>query len=179
MKEIAYSILDEIKNTIRLVDEKPLFLLAEEILQAKRVFVAGSGRSEQNARIFAMRLMHLSIPSYVVRDVTTPAITKDDLLIVFANAPENKWLCEIARKSYSAQAAVAAFSLSISSPIADLAKVCVFIPKSPSSGVAGTQSAGVVFDQTCMILSDMLVIHLARKMNKPIDELIRNRSNLE
>jgi len=179
MKEIAYSILDEIKNTVKLIDERSLFMLAEAILEAKRVFLAGSGRSEQNARNFAMRLMHLSIPSYVVRDVTTPAIAKEDLMILFANAPESKWLCDIAKKAYQAEAVVAAFSLNASSPIADLSRVCVTIPKSPSSGVAALQAAGVVFDQTCMVLSDMLVIHLSHKMNKPTEELMRNRSNLE
>ncbi|MDD1665656.1 MAG: SIS domain-containing protein, partial [Methanomicrobiales archaeon] len=46
--------------------------LIREILNAKRVYIMGAGRSGLVARAFAMRLMHLGLISYVVGETVTP-----------------------------------------------------------------------------------------------------------
>lgn len=179
MREIAYSILDEIRTTIKAVDEGKLFILADEIMQARRVFLAGIGRSDQVARTFAMRLMHLGFCCHVARDVTTPAIGSGDLIIIFSSSPESRWLADIAKKAYQVSARIAVFSPLSTSPVVDLAHICITIPKANNGILQSGQSSGVNYEQTAQILSDTLILHLAAKANRPAESLIKNRSNLE
>ena len=180
MKALSYSILNELRETIEAVDENALFQLADEILDAKHVFVGGCGRSEQTAKMFAMRLMHLSIPVFVVRDVTTPAIKKGDTLVLFSNVPESKYLGDLAKKAYHVSASLCVFTYQKSSPMVDLATVAVQIPqRGMTDGIVRQQTAGVLFDQCSMLLADTLIAHLANKLNIATEILLSNRSNLE
>jgi len=49
-----------------------------ELLDAKRVYVVGAGRSGLVAKAFAMRLMHLGLHAYVVGETITPALNKGE-----------------------------------------------------------------------------------------------------
>jgi 6-phospho-3-hexuloisomerase len=50
----------------------------------------GSGRTGLMGKAFAMRLMHLGFRVHVVGDVTTPAITRKDVLIALSGSGETK-----------------------------------------------------------------------------------------
>ena len=64
----------------------------EAICKAKKIYVAGAGRSLLTLRCLAMRLMHLGFESYVVGDTTTPAFEKEDLRIAGSGSGETKGL---------------------------------------------------------------------------------------
>jgi 6-phospho-3-hexuloisomerase len=58
------------------------------MLSAKRVYVAGAGRSGFIAKAFGMRLMHLGFDTYVVGETVTPALLPGDTLVVFSGSGE-------------------------------------------------------------------------------------------
>jgi len=60
------TVLDELGETMRAVDPGGLRALEERLVAARRVFVAGAGRSGLVVRAFAMRLMHLGLHAHVV-----------------------------------------------------------------------------------------------------------------
>ena len=63
IRAIAYKISDEdVRGFIT------------ELLNAKRIYVMGAGRSGLVAKAFAMRLMHLGMHAYVVGETITPAL---------------------------------------------------------------------------------------------------------
>ena len=180
MKNVAYSILKEIKETAQQLDERALFLFAQELQDANRIFLCGTGRCDLIIRSFAMRLMHLSLSCHVVRDVTTPAIQKDDLLVLCTLNPDNKGLVDIAKKAYLKHAHVALLSPQSESPIGDLAKVNVLVPKTlTQSGLPSMQSGGVVFEQCCFVVFETLILHLTGRLNRSNETLLQNRANLE
>ena len=78
------TVLDELAETMRAVDPGGLRALEERLGAARRVFVAGAGRSGLVVRAFAMRLMHLGLDGHMVGDMTTPALGEGDLLVVSA-----------------------------------------------------------------------------------------------
>jgi 6-phospho-3-hexuloisomerase len=59
------------------------------ILAARRVFVLGVGRSGLVAAAFAMRLIHLGIPAFVIGETIVPRLAEmgrvGDLLVVFSS----------------------------------------------------------------------------------------------
>ena len=59
-----------------------------KILNARRIYVMGAGRSGLVAKGFAMRLMHLGFQSYVVGETITPALQKGDVIVIFSDPPD-------------------------------------------------------------------------------------------
>lgn len=74
-------------------DEVSRFI--EELLQAKRIYVMGAGRSGLVAKAFAMRLMHLGMISYVVGETITPALQKGDTIVVLSGSGKTRTIAEI------------------------------------------------------------------------------------
>ena len=60
--------------------------LVESINNADRVFITGAGRSGLIGKLFGVRLVHIGKLVYIVGDVTTPKIKKDDLLIAITGS---------------------------------------------------------------------------------------------
>jgi 6-phospho-3-hexuloisomerase len=84
MEEMAESIQ---KSTAQL-DKAQASVFFQRMLVAKRVYVAGAGRSGLIARAFAMRLLHLGFDVYVVGETVTPALQPGDALVVFSGSGE-------------------------------------------------------------------------------------------
>ena len=72
------AVADELSRTLTAISPAQMEQLADAILKAKRVFVAGAGRSGMMARCFVMRLMHMGLQAYMVGEVVTPGIAAGD-----------------------------------------------------------------------------------------------------
>ena len=75
-------ILGELTRNAEQIRQEELEGFADQIQKAKRVFVAGAGRSGFVARAFSNRLMHLGLTVYFVGEPTTPSIQEGDLLVI-------------------------------------------------------------------------------------------------
>ena len=97
--EYAQDIISELDRTLKAVSPQEVERLADLVLAAKRIFVAGAGRSGFVAQAFAMRLMHLGFTAYVVGETVTPAIKPDDLLVIGSGSGATTTLVAIADKA--------------------------------------------------------------------------------
>ncbi|NLV26686.1 MAG: 6-phospho-3-hexuloisomerase [Methanomicrobiales archaeon] len=91
MKMMAFRI-DAIADHI---SDHEVSAFISELLNAKRIYVMGAGRSGLVAKAFAMRLMHLGMTSYVVGETITPALQKGDLIVVLSGSGKTKTIIEI------------------------------------------------------------------------------------
>ncbi|MDD4570327.1 MAG: SIS domain-containing protein, partial [Tepidanaerobacteraceae bacterium] len=91
-QEYAVKIVEELKNTLEKVNPIKSNVLAEKIINANKIFVAGQGRSGFAVKSFAMRLMHIGYDVYVVGETVTPNIEKGDLLIIGSGSGETATL---------------------------------------------------------------------------------------
>ena len=89
--------LKELNLTLSKVDEKEVESFTNLLLDAKRVFVMGAGRSMLMIQAFAKRLRHLGIESYVVGETTIPAIGEKDLLVAASGSGETLTTINIVR----------------------------------------------------------------------------------
>ncbi|MGI5466986.1 SIS domain-containing protein [Streptomyces sp. CA-132043] len=80
------TVQDEMRGVLGAVDTASLDTLATVLLRARRVFVAGEGRSGFMARAFAMRLMHLGLPVHVIGETTTPAVGAGDTVVAVSGS---------------------------------------------------------------------------------------------
>src|SRR5688572_30096616 len=90
-------ILSEIQNVINQINEESLQNVASVLVNAKRIFVIGEGRSGFMGKSFAMRLMHLDANVFAVGETITPSIAKGDVLIAVSGSGKTKsvvWTAE-------------------------------------------------------------------------------------
>ncbi len=116
-------------------------------------------------RGFAMRLMHMGKPAYVVGDAVTPAFTPGDLLIVGSGSGSTLSLVAVAEQARNQRGAIALLTLDSGSPIAKLAGTVVRIPapspKSASSAsMQSRQPMATLFEQALGVLLDSCVLLL-------------------
>ncbi len=93
MKLMA-SKIRSIANTISDEDAEKFI---RELLNAKRIYVVGAGRSGLVAKAFAMRLMHLGLSAYVVGETITPALNRGDVMVIFSGSGTDKDRCRPCR----------------------------------------------------------------------------------
>ncbi len=107
----ASTLLARIGNVMQNLEVSEQSRLKGDILNARRLFLMGSGRSGLIGRMFAMRIMHLGIEVYVVGETNTPRITNDDLLIAISGSGNTPAVVSSARKARNAGARVVALTI--------------------------------------------------------------------
>jgi 6-phospho-3-hexuloisomerase len=180
-------ILAENTALVRRLTETPdvteaLDVVATRLSGADRVFVLGAGRSGLALRMTAMRLMHLGLSVHVVGDVTTPAITATDALLVASGSGTTAGIVRAAETARAAGATVLALTTAPGSTLAGLADVSVIIPAAEKQDHGGTLSAqysGGLFEQSVMFVGDALFHTLWQASGATADDLWPRHANLE
>lgn len=182
--EYQKEVTAEIARTLSGISETETQGMTQLICDAKRVFLAGAGRSGFMVRGFAMRLMHMGICAYLVGEVVTPAICEGDLLIIASGSGETASLVSMAKKAKAIGAKVALVTIFLQSSIGVQADLVVQIPaptpKSDlDSGVSSVQPMGSLFEQSLLLTLDILIMMLMEKLGKTEKEMFARHANLE
>lgn len=181
-KVLTAQLLEELKTSFDSI--QGVERLPHEIIQAKRIFIAGKGRSGLQMRAFAMRLMHLGFPVHVVDEVTTPAIQADDLLLIGSGSGRTASLVQYAEKAKVLHARLALVTIQSDSPIARLADCLVTIqaatPKiEQSAPIHSIQPMGSLFEQTLGLMLDLMIVQLMAERNLSSEQMFTRHANLE
>lgn len=157
-------LVSEVTEVLQQVDPNESTEIAEEIKQAKRIFVAGTGRSGLVGKIFAMRLMHSGYSIYVVGETITPSIETGDLLLVISGSGSTATLKHFATKAKEVDAKLALVTTNKNSDIGQISDYCVKIPAATKNRLEEEpetiQPLGSQFDQSAHILMDAIVVYL-------------------
>lgn len=176
-------ILAELEQILRQVDTNAVDDLAREIMQAKRIFLYGQGRTGFMTRAFATRLMHLGMEAHFVGETTTPPITSEDLCMVNSGTGRTRFVYHVAAAAKEANATLATLTAHPEARIAKMADIVVTIPgptKGETSGPDGSsQPPGSLFEQAALLLMDAIVIALMERMNLSVETLASRHANIE
>lgn len=177
-------ILEELTENAKHISSSSLEKFADEIIRARRVFVAGVGRSGFVARGFANRLMHLEMKVFFVGESTTPAIKEKDLLIINSGSGETDSLIIMANKAKKAGASVVAVTIHPESSVGKVCESCIVIPgatlKSNFENTSNSvQPMGTAFEQMSWIVYDVVTMMLMKKLKKTEEEISKQHANLE
>ncbi len=99
----------------------------KELLDAKRIYVMGAGRSGLVAKAFAMRLMHLGMISYVVGETITPALQTGDLIVVLSGSGKTRTIVEIVQTAKEIGGRISLVTSNPDSPIGKISNSIVII----------------------------------------------------
>ena len=174
------TVLAEIGKVANLVDRDEMSAMEHEILRAKRVYLAGVGRSGLMIRAFANRLMHLGLLSNVVGDVTSPHSELGDLLLVGSGSGETDSLVTLAKRAKAGSLRLGLVSTSPHSTISRLADAVLVVP-AQVKGEEGTsrQPMASTFEQSCMVLYDAMTLDLMALMGETGATMFERHADLE
>jgi 6-phospho-3-hexuloisomerase len=182
--EYMRSVLDEQNQTLGMIDEGQVHGMAGAIDSARRLYVAGAGRSGLIVKAFCMRCMHMGMSAYVVGETVTPAIERGDFLLIGSGSGETGTLAAIADKAKKLGVGIGLVTIFPESTIGRKADHIIALPgttfKSDRTPVATSiQPSGNLFEQTMFLLLDSLVVLLLERRNIKREELSKLHANLE
>ncbi|MGY3750278.1 6-phospho-3-hexuloisomerase [Vagococcus acidifermentans] len=179
------SIIEELLQNTKQISNDDLLQLEEVIIDAKRIFIAGAGRSGFAARAFSNRLMHLGFVVYFVGEPTTPAIKEGDLLIISSGSGETASLVAMANKAKALNVTLGTLTIYPENSIGKLADVVVKVPGASSKTDESTsksvsiQPNGSSFEQMSWLIYDSIVVELKKIKKQTQTDMDNRHANLE
>jgi 6-phospho-3-hexuloisomerase len=181
--QVQNEIAQEISNTLGQVDSESVAGLVAEIKKAEKVFFVGVGRVLLSLEAVAKRLAHLGIDTYVVGQITEPAITENDLLIVGSGSGESAFPLIIAKKAKQYNARVAHIGANPDCSMKEFSDHFVRIPVSTKlklpNEIPSVQPMTSLFEQSLLLLGDSIALMLIREQNIDMPSLWKYHANLE
>ncbi|WP_409292431.1 6-phospho-3-hexuloisomerase [Peribacillus sp. SCS-37] len=176
-------VIDELTRSIGFISDEEAEKLVNAILESKKVFVAGAGRSGFMAKSFTMRLMHMGIDAYILGETVTPPFQEEDIIIIGTGSGETKSLVTVAENARKIGGMVAAVTISPQSTIGQLADFTVKLPGSPKDQAKGNyktiQPMGSLFEQTLLLLFDSIILRIMEKKGLDSSKMYGKHANLE
>jgi 6-phospho 3-hexuloisomerase len=193
VKKTVLEITGHIRDVAEKLNEKEMQNAIDMIIDSKRVFLDGVGRSGMVARSFAMRLSHLKFEVFVVGETITPAVRTGDLFIAISGSGETM---SVVNASASAKKAGALLLSITSDPSSTLGKMSDAVLKVSgrtkedykrkdyvTEQISGRHEPlsplGTLFEDTSMILLDGVIVSLMKTLRKTEEDLARTHSNVE
>jgi 6-phospho-3-hexuloisomerase len=173
-------------------DEISRFL--DEMLRANRIYVMGAGRSGLVAKAFAMRLMHLGLPAFVVGETITPAMKQGDLMIVFSGSGKTKTVADIAETAKEIGGRICLITSNADSRIGKISDVIVIIEHQRDDvaddaaefeirQMIGEHKSfaplGTIFETAAMVFADAIISRLMEIKEIDERELRTHHTNIE
>jgi 6-phospho-3-hexuloisomerase len=183
-KKACDDVLDELSRTLASIDSASLEHLANEILAADQVFFVGVGRVMLALQCVCKRLAHLGIKAHYVGEITEPAITENDLLIVGSGSGASLFPLGIARK---ARASVNCKIVHIgSNPNSEMKEICDFMVRIPvrtkfylEDEIDSCQPMTSLFEQSVLLMGDILAKLIIEQREIDMKSLWKYHANLE
>lgn len=166
---------DSIDQIIQGMEPQVLRNFAERILNAKQIFLMGSGRTGLVVEMFAMRLAQLGMPVFVVSYSTTPALEKSDLLILVSGSGETEPILSAASIANEIGAEIFVITQKEESSLGKWVQDTFIIP-SPSKNTKVHN--GTLFEMALLICLDAVVVELLNLTGQGFEDMSKRHANL-
>ncbi|QQR72024.1 MAG: SIS domain-containing protein [Methanolinea sp.] len=187
----------KMEETARTLDVDQAARFLDEMLAARRVYVAGAGRSGLVSRAFAMRLMHIGFESYVIGETITPAFSAGDTLVAFSGSGETNSIFDICETAKELGGKLCLITASPDSRIARIADCMVMLGRQEPRGeetskyevrqIMGQYRSvspsfaplGTLFETAALIFADSVISALIETRHCNLDEVRGRLSNVQ
>ena len=182
-KEISDLVLEELHTSLDSIKEEQVEELINIVLGARKVFFIGVGRVMLALQCMAKRWNHLGIECHLVGEITEPAITPDDVLIVGSGSGTTLFPAGIAQKAHAIGAKVVHIGSNPNSPLKDIVCLMVRIPVRTKyyleDEIDSRQPMTSLFEQTLMLLGDVVAKMIIDRKELDMKGLWQYHANLE
>jgi 6-phospho-3-hexuloisomerase len=194
MQQMAATITKTTSN----LDPDQISAFFQMVVSAKRVYVAGAGRSGFIAKAFGLRLLHLGYDVYVVGETITPALRAGDTMVVFSGSGETHSMVSIAGMVKDLGGTVGLITASSDSKISKIADCIVnlgdltgyyrkygspFEVRQLTGEYRSVSTAfaplGTLFETLALVFSDAVISELIVVRKSEISDMQRRLANTE
>ena len=189
-------LIKSISAALRGLDREEVKTLLESLMdtrtRGKKVLVVGAGRSGLVGKAFAMRLMHLGFPVYVLGETINPNVGEGDMVIVISGSGKTTVPLAAAQMAKSLNAKVVAITSQEESPLAQTADLVVDIPGREDVAsedeyhirqLKGQHESlapmGTMFEDTTMIFLDSIIAELLNRLGLSVDSMRLRHATIE
>lgn len=166
MKEMLRYILDSVGKAVKHVDGELVEAFVGRLLEAKRVFVYGVGRSGLVAKAFAVRLVQLGMDVHFVGDSTTPIVSADDMVIVVSSTGGTMSAVQTANIAGRVGACVVGMTSNRNSKLAHAADLLIIIRVEEDAERTIRAPLGTIFEIASLVFLDSIVAILMSRMGQ-------------
>lgn len=182
-KEISAIVAEECSLVLEAIDVEQVKEYLRMIQSANRVFFVGVGRVLLSLEAVAKRYAHLGIDTVVVGQITEPAITREDVLLVGSGSGETLFPLGIVKKAKNIGARVIHIGSNPDSSMKEFTDIFVRIPaeskKKLVDEVHSQQPMTSLFEQALLLFGDTTAMMIIREKKLDIASLWQYHANLE
>ena len=193
-EECYQAIVREHEAVFQMLDMEQLKALIDAIVEAKHIFIHGTGREGISARGFAMRMAHIGKPTYWLFDDTTIGMHEGDLFIITDGRGDVGIHRRIIEQASKTGAKIAFLTcLPEGNLVKNYADLYLFVhatvymadsledPNAPRQHdvVPTMQPMGNQYEQHLYLLFDIISILVKDAMNLSYDDMEGNHRNIE
>ncbi len=183
VQEVIGTILEENRCLLRSLNDEAVEALILKIKRAGSVFCFAQGRSGFVLRCFCMRLMHLGYQVYFCGETITPAIVRDDLLIVLSGSGETPATLAAVSSAKKHHAVTYGILGNLESSIAALVDMSIHLPGTTKlcrdHEPHSSQMAGSLFEQAAFLFLEALVLNFYQESDKDVGPLSPRHAVIE
>jgi 6-phospho-3-hexuloisomerase len=177
------TIFNENRSLIKHIGEKDAEDFIQRIQKAESIFFCAQGRSGFVLRCFCMRLMHLGYRVYFCGETVTPAITRNDLLIVLSGSGNTPSTLEAVNRAKEHSAGTYGILGNIDSGIISLVDRGLYIPGTTKLCRAGepesSQMSGSLFEQSAFLFLEAVVLMIYHTRKNDIGSISSRHAVIE
>ena len=173
-------IQSKVSEIVEKVSQNDIKKIKELFFNSNHIFVYGAGRSGLVAKAFAIRLVHLGFPTFVIGETITQPVQKGDLVVIVSGSGETIPAVMTAEISHNLGAYVVSITAKKKSEIAKFADVTLFI-SIDYNDIGRKQYAplGTLFEASVWILLDAMIADLLDSKNETEDIMRKRHATLE
>lgn len=175
-EEALSHIESQIQEILKNVEKDKVEKIIELFSNARNIFIYGAGRSGLVGRAFAIRLVHLGFPAFVIGETITKPVGKNDLVVLISGTGETipvAMTAEIARRLGAKIISITANPDSHIARFADL-----FIILKPKEKNAELAPLGTLFEASAWIFLDGIVAELMARRGENEESMKKRHATL-
>lgn len=177
-------VISEINGALSSVDVESIERLVEDLYKAEKVFLIGVGRVMLSLEAFSKRLSHLGIHAHCVGDITEPALTDKDIIVVASGSGESIVPVAVAKKAKELKAKrIIHIGSNPNGSMKEFADYMVRIPVRTrlylKDEIVSEQIMTSLFEQTLLILGDIISKIIVDEKKIDLKDLWQYYANLE
>lgn len=182
-EQIRRMVLGELDAALSAVDERAVVQLMQAVAGAEQVFFVGVGRVLLSLEAIAKRWAHLGIQTHMVGEITEPAITPRDLLIVGSGSGSTMFPVGIAKIAHAKGAKIVHIGSNPHSDLTEIVDLMVRIPVRTKQylpdEIDSQQPMTSLFEQSLLLLGDIVAKMMVEQKNLDMKALWKYHANLE
>lgn len=176
-------VINECEEALSKISVDDVDRLITMITNADKVFFVGVGRVLLELEAFAKRLAHIGIETVIVGQITEPAFTENDVLIVGSGSGESLVSVAIAKKAKQIGGKIVHIGSNTESSIKNMTDLMVRIPVQTKlyreDEITSDQPMSSLFEQSLLLLGDTVAKMIVEEKKIELKSLWRCHANLE